>query len=318
MTPEELEKYKKQLENLKKDFHKENIENIEKVLDSEKTQKIVVDEKLPNQSILEKIRQLGSDESTQADQPIKKENILSEESKPFDFTQNNKTEKKIVTSIISEKPIDAFEKENKNTNIIAEKTSPKKHSPENVQTDKKDQNIIPPITPNNTNNELDESGNLNVLKYILLLLVLILIGFIAYFFYTKNLKNQTTSKVSTEEKSYIDSVLNYEQELIRQEIEAKYNEDGVVLENSELISDSIYQISSTNPAAYYVVIGSFGSLENAQKLKNKHKTAYESYIFNTDKIRVALKISEDENQVFNDLSSIKTKFPDAWLMYNRN
>lgn len=369
MTPDELKKYKKQIEMLKKDFHKENPENIEtdplsnltddnalnktpgksnSVLDKlkqldktaireEKVIPVIADKVVtPIKTIknvgLESVKQQTeqvkqyaenkiSNTKTSTEQASYSNNIEKQIIKPIQETKVETVKPTLETKAESVKPVNEAKAVNvkpiQETKVETIKTAVNETNTKTNNEIKDVPPVIPPVSEPKNDNE--DEGKSSILKYILLLLLLLLLGFVAYYFYNKNnSKSEDLHQVTLEKKKYEDSVLAYEQEKIKQEIEDKYNEDNIELEASPLIADTIYQVISNNPEGIYAVIGSYAEMKNANSLKNKQQTGFESFVFEADRIRVALKISDEENLIFDDLTQVKAYYPDAWLMNNKN
>lgn len=310
MTPDELRKYREQIAKLKKDFHKENPQNIE--LSSNSTEaftelsKLEKITKLTENPVLDKLKQI---ELNSTKPPV-------DEPKAIDFSQNRITqEKTISTNHLKEKPVIQSNYSSSEEKTVATSSSKEKLAQASVNEVSKIKTIVPPVIPPKKEIIEEEPEKSSIFKYILLLLFLILAGLAAFYFFNKNSKKKAIKKEKERiERAYSDSVNTFDQEKLKQEIDAKYNTEN----GFNRISDTIYQLQSLNPEGYYVVIGSYSELKNAKILKKKQKTAFDSYLFEQDKIRVALKISSDEDQVFNNLNEVKNYYPDAWLLYNKN
>ena len=329
MTDEELKKYREQIERLKRDFHGENSHNIEnrnpflKPIDSF--------EKASSGSLLSELKSLNNysdnvhinipkeiiknnipiSQKIYTDESIDVPESINEVEIKNEIFENNS--EPITNEAVNEDLILKIEEP------IVEKTI-SEVSESKIVTESNE--IIPPIISPTENTEIDEEKKPSIFKYILMLLALILLGFLAYYFYNKNnqpdVKNDASINI---EKLYADSVLAYQEEIkIQKEIEEKYAEEKAAEESAKiLISDTIFNLTdSLYSKGYYAIIGSFESNKNAIKTKSRNKTVYEAFIFNTDKIRLGLKISDDENQVLIDLEEVRKNYPEAWLIYNKN
>lgn len=183
--------------------------------------------------------------------------------------------------------------------------------------------IIPPITASGLAAD-EEHKKSSILKYVSLIVGILVLGVVAFYFYNRNVTNDLKHANQVKvEKAFADSVLAYEENLkIQQEIEAKYAEEQAELERLEqerivFISDTIFNLSELEVATgYYAVIGSFSDMSFAKKFKNK--TKYPSVIFTQDKIRMGLKLSDDDIVIFEDLENVRKSYPEAWLLYNRH
>lgn len=179
---------------------------------------------------------------------------------------------------------------------------------------KKPENLVSPSVIQAENQNLKEEPNSknNIIKYVFILFFLVLLAFLACYFYSKtnNNVNFNNNELSALEKNKVDSTLNFEEETRIQNLESIQDS-----ENSIRIADRIFQLKSQNPKAYYVIIGSFKTMNKAVLLKQKEKDAY---IFDQEKIRVGIRIFADENEVLDVLAKIRLDYSDAWLVYNQN
>ncbi len=117
---------------------------------------------------------------------------------------------------------------------------------------------------------------------------------------------------SEELKKYAENLNNdsAESETIHEEIEAKKTTF------SHPLIDNILRVSSENPKGYYVVIGAFSSLENANKAKYKCSIDNTCKLFKTKKgmYRVAIFTSEDPQIAVDIVNYYKKQNQSYWLM----
>ena len=240
-----------------------------------------------------------------------KENFFELKEKENDILENKKkTELKIKNDLSKEqiisKNIDKKEK------LISEKK--KIENPKELKEDKK---LIQNTNKTTIKTEIPKDDSKDKKSKIGFKILPILLLFIAgaYYFYNSSLKTKQKEKenILSKEKAIMtaDSILLFEKE----NVEKVENE---IIESTVNISDTIFNIISEYPVGYYVVVGSYADLDNAEKLQKKNPTIFESYIFNGKSKRVALLIGDDESSVFEQLETIRYKYPDAWILYNKN
>jgi len=114
-------------------------------------------------------------------------------------------------------------------------------------------------------------------------------------------------------KKYADNLTNNaEPETIHNEIETEKSTFSHPLE------DDILRVSSDNPKGYYVVIGAYGSLENANKAKYQCSIDNTCNLFKTKNgmYRVAIFTSEDPQIAVDIVNYYKKQNQSYWLMEN--
>jgi len=89
---------------------------------------------------------------------------------------------------------------------------------------------------------------------------------------------------------------------------------------SKQLIKNIYQVKSNNPQGFYIMVGSFANIENAESKQEENPTELACYIFypkDNQHARVGLLVSEDDkNKALKVLNKVKKMQPDSWLLYN--
>lgn len=297
------------LQDLKKDVvdkvvdSKDNLkENIESVKDKiVKTEKKVQEKIIPETEIQKKSENLNkateeikTEKTVKSVQEVSKETLEKVEKQVV--AQDVKKEK--VVSEVKKLEEKVVEKPAK-TNVSEEKNVEKKEAKPIEEA------AVAAVV------EKKEDEKKSLIPFIIAPLLLILIASLAYYFYSNNKNTKTeisAAELAKKEKIAQDSIVAYEQNLLENTMET------TVIP----MSDTIFNISSSNPQGYYVVVGAYGELKNAKKLQKKNPTIFESYIFDGKVKRVALFMGEDGNESAENLETIRFKYPDAWIMYNVN
>jgi len=187
-----------------------------------------------------------------------------------------------------------------------------------------------------SNNEFSKNENeeSSFFKKIIIVSIGLLVVIVAYFIINtlsvadksvsidqiSNIGIQNTKTESAIKSNDISTILNTE--IISNEIivnESKTNEVNIAL-LKEVEENKIFQIASTNPNGYYVMVGSFSNYKNAIKLQKMNPTEFTCHIFEpnyNDLNRVGLFISKDKfRDAQNALKEIKNMNKQSWLLYN--
>ncbi|MGB1018789.1 MAG: SPOR domain-containing protein [Chitinophagales bacterium] len=124
-------------------------------------------------------------------------------------------------------------------------------------------------------------------------------------------KSNARLSVSEEKPKESEEILASEIEKPKEQVKESKAED--------LIYSNILQVESENPFGYYVVIGAFSSLENANKAKYECSLNNTCSVFKTDNgmYRVGIFTSTDKAKAVEIVNEYKAANSSYWLMENK-
>ena len=227
---------------------------------------------------------------------------------------------KLKKSIDFDKEISSLQqkiaiKKNKNSSV-----EPVKEIIQDEKKNIKNSNEIAPLEDNKIeektqNEELvkeKEENKKSKLAFIATAILLLLIGYFTYSFYTNNSVSKLAKiETNTQPKTNENGDFIKDSILVSENSKIEINE-----QHTKSMSTTIVNVKSDNPQGYYVVVGAYGKLKNAEKLQKTNTTVFDAYIFDGKMKRVALLIGSEEDNITKNLEIIRLKYPDAWIMYN--